>query len=418
MKSFAAIALSAALLVPVASAAPPQSGSIARLTIYDAGIAEVLEERTVALQSGMNVVEWRSLLPNAQLSTLRVTVDGADVVRQDVTMDGARVGSTTSPVLHLQIRSAAAGPRVVRVDYLVPGIDWSNAYALVFDQDPSGAPPTTAELESWISVDNEMGTDLHAGAIDLVAGEVSLIGPVRGISISGSTSNQIAIDSSDDSEVVTSGGLGAFTRIPLGKDVTLPSNAEVSRFPLFQRVRVLVVQRNVFENDHNDQTLARGGFVLLPRGLEVRLVSENTTGNTMPAGIVTVYARTGGFPQIVGQDRIGHTTPGETFAAMLGRSSTLLGTRRIVESRREEYRESDGDTAYKKITTIEVELTNRSKVAAEAFVRDGIEPFGQGNWSIVTSSARHERLGANTIQFAVTVPPGGKTKVTYTVEIT
>ena len=43
--------------------------------------------------------------------------------------------------------------------------------------------------------------------------------------------------------------------------------------------------------------------------------------------------------------------------------------------------------------------------------------FDPANWSILASSAKHEKLGANTIQFAVTVPAGGKTKVTYTVEI-
>jgi hypothetical protein len=137
----------------------------------------------------------------------------------------------------------------------------------------------------------------------------------------------------------------------------------------------------------------------------------------MPAGTVTVYARTGGVPQIVGQDSLGHTAPGEQFTASLGRSSTLLGTRRVVESRRIEYREADGDSAYKRNTTIEVEITNRGRVEAEAFIRDGVEPFGQGNWTILTSSGTPERLSARTVQFAVKVPPGGTTKLNYTIEI-
>jgi hypothetical protein len=420
MRTLVRYAALAALLAPPAAGAAPQGGSVARLTIYDAGVAEVLEERAIDLQAGLNVLEWRSLLPNAHLSTVRVTVEGAEVVRQDVTMDGAQVGDTKSPVLHLQVRnSGAAGARRVQVDYLVPRLDWRNDYSLVFDQDPGGAPPTAGELDSWVSVSNEVGADLVAGSVDLVSGELALlVGERRGyVAAAQNVSNNSFSVDEDSSEVAGGESLSAFTRFTLGRNLALQSNAEVSRFPLFQRARVALVQRNVFESAHDDQTLARGGFILMPRGLEVRLVSSNSTGTPMPAGTVTVYARIGGVAQVVGQDRINHTAPGEQFAASLGRSSTLLGTRRIVETRRVEYRETDGDTAYKKVTSVEVELTNRSKAGADAFVRDGIEGFGQGNWSILSSSAPHERLGASTVQFALKVPAGGKAKLTYTVEI-
>ena len=49
----------------------------AHLTIYDAGLAEFHEERTVELQPGLNQLEWRSLMPKAYIRTLRVTAEGA-----------------------------------------------------------------------------------------------------------------------------------------------------------------------------------------------------------------------------------------------------------------------------------------------------------------------------------------------------
>ena len=69
------------------STARAQSGSngLSHLTIYNAGIGEFLEERTVELQQGLNTIEWRSLMPKAYIRTVRVLAEDAEVVRQDVT---------------------------------------------------------------------------------------------------------------------------------------------------------------------------------------------------------------------------------------------------------------------------------------------------------------------------------------------
>src|SRR5205823_12375547 len=58
-------------------------------------------------------------------------------------------------------------------------------------------------------------------------------------------------------------GVSAFSRFRLGRDLTFNANAPVNRLPLFQRARLAVVERNVFENEYNTQTLGRGGFTLL-----------------------------------------------------------------------------------------------------------------------------------------------------------
>ena len=90
---------------------------VRHLAIFDANMAEVLEERTLELQSGLNTVEWRSLMPQAAIGTLRVTGEQITVVRQDITFDGPEVRNQKSPVLHLVLQSAgAAGPRKVQVE--------------------------------------------------------------------------------------------------------------------------------------------------------------------------------------------------------------------------------------------------------------------------------------------------------------
>jgi len=413
----------AVLLVLFVAPFARAQGSAAHLTVYDAGIAEFLEERTIELQPGVNQVEWRSLMPKAAVRTLRVTADDAEVVRQDVTYDGAQVGGQRTPVLHLTLRNrGAAGPRRVQVDYLAPDLSWRGDYALVLDPVGEGAPPTAAALDAWVSLYNQTGADVRAGALDLVAGEIALL-PLEGVYRRAEdelTANyQSRSEMTDGAAGAPSAGaapLSAFTRFRLGRDISLNANAPVSRHPLFQRARLALVQRNVFENEYGTQTYARGGFVLLPRGLEVRLVSKNPTEASMPAGQVTIYARAGGVAQVAGQDRVPLTPPGGEFSVTQGRSSTLFGTRRVLERRQIEYRSQEGNTRYRLTTSVEVVLTNRGSLAAEAFVREGVEQFADNQWTVASSSAPHERLAANSLQFKVQVPAGGQTTITYTVE--
>ena len=414
--------LGSCLLAAVPPALAGPGDEMAHVTIYDAGLAQFFEERTVQLQPGLNTVEWRSLMPQASLRTLRVTVDGADVVRQEITEDGPEIGDERAPVLHLVLdNKGAAGARTVRVDYLAPGLAWHSEHALVLDSKPNGAPPTSASLDSWITVLNTTSTDLSARTVDLIAGDVAFDRD------GGRRSREMVLAQnvvSDSSEYGESGELGAevsglsvFNRLALGRDLRFTANAKVNRFPLVRRATLAVEERNVFENDYGSQTISRSSFTNLPRGLEVRIVTRNATSAPLPAGLVTIYAREGDRAQVVGQDRIGFVPPGVELAVSQGRSATLLGTRKIVERKELRYEDKDGNSRERVVTKVEVTLTNRGALPATAWVREGIERHGENRWTLLERSHTDERIGANSTQFKVDVPAKGTTTVTYTVEI-
>ena len=88
----------------------------------------------------------------------------------------------------------------------------------------------------------------------------------------------------------------------------------------------------------------------------------------------------------------------------------------MLERRQVEYKNQSGDTREKLITKIEVVISNRGSRAAEAFVREGVEPFAENQWMILESSHPTEKLAADNFQMKIAVPAGGKTVVTYTVE--
>jgi hypothetical protein len=403
--------------------------TLSHLTIYNAGIAEFLEERTIELQPGLNTVEWRSLMPKANIRTVRVMAEDAEVIRQNVTYDGAQVNNERSPVLHLVIRhrGAATARKRVQVDYLAPNLSWQADHSLVLEETAGGAPPNAALLDSWVSLYNTTGVDLAAATVDLVAGEIALVagGSGGGYQREYAAQAQMNVSSGGDDEAeevpaeasfaeVT--GLSAFNRFTLGQNISLNANAAINRFPIFQRARLAVVQRNVFENSHDAQTLGRGGFILLPRGLEVRLVARNTASAPLAAGLVTIYQRTGALTQIVGQDRISFTPQNAEFSVTQGRSATLFGTRRVLERRVVNYRDQQNESRDKLVTRVEVVLFNRGAQPAEAFVREGIERYDDNQWKITQSSVPGEQLGANTVQFKLSVAARGKTTLVYTVE--
>jgi hypothetical protein len=312
------------------------------------------------------------------------------------------------------------------VDYLAPNLSWVSDYSLVLDPTPGGQAPTAATLDSWVSLYNNSGVDLTAGTVDLVAGEIALIADTTAGAYRGDYSVQAlsnvggdrntGVDESSGASYAEVSSLSAFNRFTLGQNINLNANAVISRFSIFQRARLAIVQRNVFENSHDVQTFGRGGFILLPRGLEVRLVAKNTAGSPMPAGLVTIYQRTGSLAQIVGQDRISFTPQNAEFSVTQGRSATLFGTRRVLERRVVNYKDQNNNSQDKLVTKVEVVLINRGEQPAGAFVREGIERYDDNEWKIVDSTVPSERLGANTVQFKVEVPGGGRITLVYTVE--
>jgi hypothetical protein len=393
------------------------SGAVKHLTIFGANAAELMDVRTVNLRPGRNTVEFRNLMPRAVVRTIRLSGEDVRLVRQNVTFDGPGGRDERSPVLHLELENTgSAGAREIQLDYLAPGLGWEADYFLMLEPKADGEPPTEMFLDGWVTVRNMTGTDIEAGTVDLVAGEIALI-DAGGSSRTTFTANAQIMSapmvqaSAPEIAGADITGINVFSRMRLGQDISMTANVPINRFPLFQRLRLPVEQRHIFENQYGEESHARGGFMLLPRGLEVRLVSRNESSLTMPEGVVSIYSRDGEVPQIVGQDRIPLTAAGGDFSVTQGRSNVLQGTRRVVERR-----ETSDSSGRKLLTRIEVVITNRGAVDTTAFVREGIEQWRNGVWTVTESSHEHDRLGDQMIQFLLPVPGNSSTTLSYVAE--
>jgi hypothetical protein len=409
--TLAALSSAAPLLVEMKGQPTCQ---VQHVAIFDANMFEITEERTLELQTGLNTVDWRGLVPNAAAGTILITGAHVTVVRQSVTADGPEVRGQKTPVLRLVLQNTgASGPRKVRVDYLAPGMSWKADYALVLGSHE-------LLLDGWVGVQNQTGTDVCSDIVDLVAGDVQLLSgggmASRDLPVTAQAANfgggaTVATPQISGTEIA---GVSVFDRFRMGRNISITANASVDRFPLFQRLKLPLEQRNIFENEARTETHGRGGFTLAPRSLEVRLVSRNNSPSPLPPGTVTIYSPEGDFAQVVGQDRIPITPEGADFSVSQGRSNVLQGTRRIVDRR--EVADPAAPNRRKLITRVEVVIANRGLEASSAFVREGIEAWGSGEWAVAESSHKEQRLGDRTMEFKLPVPAKGSVKLEYTVE--
>jgi hypothetical protein len=253
--------------------------------------------------------------------------------------------------------------------------------------------------------------------VDLVAGEIQLLLPGASTPRTFTANSQVANPGTGASTAGDAfaevASMSVFSRLRLGRDIAMAANASIGRFPLFQHLKLPVEERHIFENEAAAQTLGRGGFMLSPRGLEVRLVSRNQSESPLPAGLVTIYSQEDEIPQVVGQDQIPLTPAGADFSVTQGRSNLLQGTRGVVD--RKTMPDPSAFNHTKLITQVEVVITNRGPSPSTAFVREAVEGYGR-EWTVTESTHPHQRLGDRLMEFRLPVPANASVSLVYTVE--
>jgi hypothetical protein len=143
--------------------------------------------------------------------------------------------------------------------------------------------------------------------------------------------------------------------------------------------------------------------------VQVVLNMENSEarglGKPMPKGIVRVYQPDSeGQLQFIGEDQIDHTPKGEKIEVTVGNAFDIIGKR--TQTSYEQVSNNAQRTGYK------VELNNSKSEAQSVKV---VEHF-YGDWEIINSSDKYEKIDAFTAEFRVSVPANGTKIITYTVE--
>jgi hypothetical protein len=156
-----------------------------------------------------------------------------------------------------------------------------------------------------------------------------------------------------------------------------------------------------------DQYYGQTGVTTVENWLEFTTGEDGGVGADLPAGRVRVYQEdVDGAALLIGENSIDHTPEGEDIQLYLGNAFDLVGEhiqtdfRLITDNVLEE--------------TYQITLRNR-KDDEPVEIRVPENLFRWSNWEIINNSDPFTQLNSSTIEFRVTVEPGGEKVITYTV---
>ena len=145
--------------------------------------------------------------------------------------------------------------------------------------------------------------------------------------------------------------------------------------------------------------------------LTLRNDEASNLGMPLPEGVVRIYKRdSGGNTQFIGEDRIDHTPKNETLRLLLGRSFDVTAEKKQTEF---DKRSGSGPWQYEFESAFEIEVRNAKPEPQRVTLRETIS----GDWAMLSESAPHEKVNAQTAQWRLEVPSEGKASLTYRVRV-
>lgn len=302
-----------------------------------------------------------------------------------------------SPTLVWLLSSQAERQRV-ETSYLAGGINWKSDYVMVLNEDDS-----EAGITGWVTLTNNSGAGYENATLKLVAGDVQRVGDRDDMRMMQRAAMEAVADAGFSEEAFFE-----YHLYTLERPTTIRQN-EQKQVTLLEAPGFDVDKHLIF---YGAAHYYRGSYgqVVSNQKVGVYLDFDNRQSNglgmPLPAGIVRVYKRdSSGAQQFIGEDRIDHTPRDETVRIKMGEAFDVVADRRQM----------DYDVLGSCVSESSWEISLRNHKDENSVV-EVMEPVG-GDWEILSSSHRAEKLDAHTFKFTVDVPERGEETVTYRVRV-
>ena len=331
-------------------------------------------------------------------------------------------GETLRPTLSWTLRSDRSGPLDAELAYLTRGFGWHATYNVVAPAETGDA----VDLIGWATLANASGQTFENARIKLLAGDVVKL-PPQGFG-GGGIGGGFAAPPADVLAAppgVTEKPFDEYHLYSLAAPTTL-RNREIKQVELARAEGVKARRLYVYDGAKYDPNRDRDAGTERQYGTEQTNTKvwvmrefantrENGLGIPLPAGRVRFYRRddADGSLEFVGENRIGHTPRGENVRLYTGDAFDLVGERKQTDFKYDSARRE-----YTVEETFEIRVRNRKESGPPVEVRVVEHLYRYANWYLSARSDTYEKRDASTIEFRVTVPPGGEKVVTYTVRYT
>lgn len=295
------------------------------------------------------------------------------------------------PTLSVTLESKG-GMTPTTLTYLTPGLGWTSDYVTLFDD-----AKQTIDVQGWVTLTNNTGTDYSNADVLLVAGNPNQGGGRRNFQTqynpSTGTIDEAGTESNDRER------LGDYYLYPLGERTTI-SNAQQKQVS-FLDVKAAPA-RSTYE--FNNGWLATNEAASAASVLKFSTSRGGGLGDQLPSGTMRVYMRDKrGDPQFIGESRIEATPMGSAMSIRTGEAFDVK-VKTIVEERTR-----ISDSRWK--TRMRYEITNaRNNAITVDLGQNGL----WGDVRVSEQSLEGKRISADRMEWNVPVPANGKATVTVT----
>lgn len=322
--------------------------------------------------------------------------DSIEVLRDDglpvrVIFDRVPPNLRARPTLSVTVESKG-GLTPTTLTYLTPGLGWTSDYVTLFDD-----AKQTIDVQGWVTLTNNTGTDYTNADVLLVAGNPNQGGNRRMYQIPYSPSTGTIDEAGTESN--NRERLGDYYLYPLGERTTI-ANAQQKQVS-FLDVKSAPA-RNTYE--FNNGWLATNEAAGASSVLKFSTSRSGGLGDQLPAGTMRIYMRDKrGDPQFIGESRIDATPMGSAMSIRTGEAFDVK-VKTVVEERTR-----INNNRWK--TRMRYEITNaRGNAITVDLGQNGL----WGDVRISEQSQEGKRVSADRIEWSVPVPANGKATVTAT----
>jgi len=316
---------------------------------------------------------------------------------RDITFGEIPEGLILKPTLVLEIENKKETTHLIQLKYLTDGINWKADYVAELSPDDK-----KMDLTGWVTINNRSGATYKDANLKLIAGEVRKIQKYRGYDMM-------------KVEKAVAAGAPQFVEKPffeyhiytLQRPTTVKNN-QTKQITFLTSPSISVNKKYIYDGAvwryyhyNNWRRIPYNDKV------EVHIVfenkKENNLGIPLPKGKVRFYKRdTDNTTQFIGEDYIDHTPKNEKVELTLGKAFDIKGERKVIEHKKISSR------VYQ--DTYQIKLRNHKKEKVEIEVIEHL----YGDWEIVKSSQKYEKVDASTIKFVVEAFPEKEVVITYT----
>jgi hypothetical protein len=305
------------------------------------------------------------------------------------------------PTLVWTLENRGADAQRVEASYLTGNMNWSADYVLTVGRDEK-----TADLDGWVTLVNNSGASYANTKLQLVAGEVHRTEQQLR---AGNFAVVDQVAAAQPPPPFSQEGFSEYHLYTLERRTSIQNN-ESKQISLLTGTAIPVEKYLSVEGQQYFYRNPQGIGNAIPQPVKVYYRFKNdqksNLGMPLPAGTVRVYqSDSKGGTQFSGEDRINHTPKDEMVRIYTGNAFDVVCERKQMD--------------YKKLASnlyemeYQIALRNHKDGPVTVEVR---EPVG-GDWEVVNSNFKWEKLDASTIGFSIPVEKDGTATLDYRVRV-